>query len=91
MGALQGPPPSRMIPPTLAATPRPRDNNELKNIIMGEIRKPGKNYGQVVRNLNFIQGDKSTKQAFVREVVAEAQVLKKRELVQLLEAQMESL
>ena len=48
-------------------------------------------YTVIVQNLNYIQGEKAAKQAFIKEIISEARKYKKLQLIALLESHLESM
>ncbi|XP_033097215.1 integrator complex subunit 6-like [Anneissia japonica] len=59
-------------------------NKTLKQAIVKEIRKPGRDYSKIFENLNNIQGDLDTKYLFINNIIREAGRFKKRRLIEML-------
>jgi uncharacterized protein YutD len=47
-------------------------------------------YSSIVTRLGYIQGDKSVKQTFIREIISEARKYKKMQLIALLESHLDT-
>jgi hypothetical protein len=47
-------------------------------------------YSGIVTRLGYIQGDKSVKQTFIREIISEARKYKKMQLIMLLESHLDT-
>ncbi|XP_022093387.1 integrator complex subunit 6-like isoform X2 [Acanthaster planci] len=60
-------------------------NAKLKQLIVKEVRKPGKDFSRLFVHLNAIQGDLDTKYLFVNSIIREAGRFKRRRLIEMLE------
>eukprot|EP01135_Chromosphaera_perkinsii_P003801 Nk52_evm47s255 gene=Nk52_evmTU47s255 len=58
---------------------------EIKNTIVKELKKPGKNYDGIFANLKRVKGDSGSKKAFVSEIIVEAKRYKKHLLIKQLQ------
>ncbi|XP_038050601.1 integrator complex subunit 6-like isoform X2 [Patiria miniata] len=66
-------------------------NSKLKQAIVKEVRKPGKDFSRLFVHLNAIQGDLDTKYLFVNSIIREAGRFKRRRLIELLETFQQSI
>ncbi|XP_068602308.1 integrator complex subunit 6 [Brachionichthys hirsutus] len=66
-------------------------NNELRALIVKEIRKPGRHFGKIFLLLKETQGTLDTRIIFVQNVIKEASRFKKRVLIEQLENFMEEI
>ncbi|KAM9344455.1 integrator complex subunit 6 [Pholidichthys leucotaenia] len=66
-------------------------NNELRELITKEIRKPGRHYDKIFFFLKQIQGTLDTRLIFIQNIIKEAARFKKRVLIEQLENFLEEL
>lgn len=67
------------------------DNIRLRTVVFKEIRKAGLNDDQILNQLEAVKGTREMQCEFVREILDEAQLFKKRTLVESLKRHLERL
>ncbi|XP_065075358.1 integrator complex subunit 6 [Ochlerotatus camptorhynchus] len=76
-------PPMRKAPRPLTEAERERireDNYETRTIVFKDIRRPGRNYSQLLEHLILIKGDLQMKQEFIEMCVNEALRFRRRKM-----------
>jgi len=76
---------SQPINQTSSSALNTAENNELKNIIIKELKKPSKQYDMIFEKLKLLRGGTDTKKAVVQEIIQQAKKYKKAALIGQLE------
>lgn len=76
---------------TIFITPLDGNQAELRTRVIKEVRKPGRNYGAIVRLLQQVKGSVDVQRYFIQHAIKEAVRFKKRVLIQQLELMLSDL